>query len=104
MGAAHRCTGRLCGRASGRAQPDADPGRLPNPQRQHDSQHRLPLLCQRGGLTMPLPTPNLDNRRFADIVAEARALVPRYTKEWTDLNETDPGMTLIELFGWMTEM
>jgi predicted phage baseplate assembly protein len=53
---------------------------------------------------MPLPTPELDNRRFADIVAEARALVPRYTPEWTDLNESDPGMTFVQLYAWMTEM
>jgi predicted phage baseplate assembly protein len=53
---------------------------------------------------MPLPAPDLDNRAFADIVAEARALVPRYTAEWTDLNESDPGVTLVELFAWMTEM
>jgi predicted phage baseplate assembly protein len=53
---------------------------------------------------MALPSPNLDNRRFDDIVAEALALVPRYTPEWTDLNEGDPGRTLIELYAWLTEM
>ncbi|TME35440.1 MAG: putative baseplate assembly protein, partial [Chloroflexi bacterium] len=53
---------------------------------------------------MALPVPNLDNRRYADIVAEAKALIPRYIGEWTDLNESDPGITLVELFAWMTEM
>jgi predicted phage baseplate assembly protein len=53
---------------------------------------------------MALPSPNLDNRRFDDIVAEALALVPRYTPEWTDLNQGDPGRTLIELYAWLTEM
>jgi predicted phage baseplate assembly protein len=53
---------------------------------------------------MPLEPPQLDDRRFEDIVAEARALIPRYTREWTDQNESDPGITLIQLFGWMTEM
>jgi predicted phage baseplate assembly protein len=53
---------------------------------------------------MALPAPNLDNRRYADIVAEAKALIPRYTTEWTDLNESDPGITLVELFAWMSEM
>ncbi len=53
---------------------------------------------------MALPAPVLDNRKFADIVAEALALVPRYTPEWTDLNEGDPGRTLIELYAWLTEM
>lgn len=53
---------------------------------------------------MPLLAPNLDNRDFAKIVAEAKALIPRYAPEWTDHNESDPGITLIELFAWMTEM
>ena len=38
---------------------------------------------------MPLEPPQLDDRRFEDIVAEARALIPRYTREWTDQNESD---------------
>ena len=46
----------------------------------------------------------LDLRDFQDIVDEARRLIPRYTPEWTDHNVSDPGITLIELFAWMTEM
>jgi predicted phage baseplate assembly protein len=53
---------------------------------------------------MPLPAPVLDDRRWADIVAEAKARIPRYTPEWTDLNESDPGITLVELFSWLMEM
>lgn len=53
---------------------------------------------------MPLQAPNLDDRRFADIVREARTLIPRYAPEWTDHNESDPGITLLELFAWLTEM
>lgn len=53
---------------------------------------------------MPIQPPNLDDRRTADLVAEARTLIPRYTPEWTDFNESDPGMTLLELFGWMTDI
>ncbi len=53
---------------------------------------------------MPLQLPNLDDRTFLDIVAEARALIPRYAPEWTDFNDSDPGMTLVQLFAWMTEM
>lgn len=53
---------------------------------------------------MPLPKPNLDNRRFQDIVDEAKRRIPTYTPEWTDHNVSDPGITLIELFAWMTEM
>jgi hypothetical protein len=51
-----------------------------------------------------IPTPNLDDRKFDDIVQEAIRLIPQYCPEWTNHNSTDPGITLIELFAWMTEM
>ena len=53
---------------------------------------------------MALPAPNLDDRRFQDIVDEAKRLIPRYCPEWTNHNVSDPGVALIELFAWMTEM
>ncbi len=53
---------------------------------------------------MTLPTPTLDDRRFQDIVDEAKRLIPRYCPEWTDHNVSDPGVAMIELFAWMTEM
>jgi baseplate J-like protein len=52
---------------------------------------------------MPLPLPNLDTRRFDDLVAEMKALIPRYAPEWTNHNASDPGVTLIELLAWITE-
>lgn len=52
---------------------------------------------------MPLPLPNLDDRRWADLVDEGRALIPRYAREWTDHNISDPGLTLMELFAVQTE-
>jgi predicted phage baseplate assembly protein len=53
---------------------------------------------------MPLTAPNLDNRTYSDIVSQAKTLIPRYVPEWTNFNETDPGMALVELFAWMSEM
>ncbi len=53
---------------------------------------------------MALPAPQLDDRKFQDIVTEARGLIPRYCPEWTDHNLSDPGITFIELFAWMTDM
>jgi predicted phage baseplate assembly protein len=53
---------------------------------------------------MALPAPLLDDRRFQDIVDQAKLLIPRYCPEWTDHNVSDPGVALIELFAWMTEM
>lgn len=53
---------------------------------------------------MPLPAPELDDRRFQDIVDEAKRLIPQYCPEWTNHNLSDPGVALIELFAWMSEM
>jgi predicted phage baseplate assembly protein len=52
---------------------------------------------------MTLPAPNLDDRRFQDLVDDAKRLVQRNTKSWTDHNVSDPGVTLIEAFAWMTD-
>ena len=53
---------------------------------------------------MPLPAPKLDDRRFQDIVDQAKSMIPLYCPEWTDHNVSDPGIALIELFAWMTDM
>jgi predicted phage baseplate assembly protein len=52
---------------------------------------------------LPLAVPSLDTRTFDDLVAEAKQRIPRYLPEWTDYNESDPGIMLVELFAWMTE-
>src|SRR5881628_1462829 len=53
---------------------------------------------------MRLPEIELDDRRFQDLVSEARLRIARACPEWTDHNVSDPGITLVELFAWMTEM
>ncbi len=53
---------------------------------------------------MPLEAPKLDTRTFEELVQLARLRIPRYTPEWTDFNESDPGITLVQLFAWLTEM
>src|SRR5437667_207243 len=53
---------------------------------------------------MSLPVPNLDDRSWKQIVDEAVRLIPRYCPEWTNHNASDPGITLLELYAWMTEM
>ncbi|MBW3605385.1 MAG: putative baseplate assembly protein [Actinobacteria bacterium] len=53
---------------------------------------------------MSLPTPSLDDRRFQDIVDEAKRAIPRHCPEWTDHNLSDPGIALLELFAWMTDL
>jgi len=53
---------------------------------------------------MSLESPKLDDRSFEDLVNEARARISLYTPEWTDHNLSDPGITLLELFAWMTDI
>src|SRR3954453_17059510 len=52
---------------------------------------------------MALPLPNLDDRRFQALVDDAERLVQQKCPEWTDHNVSDPGVTMIELFAWMTD-
>ena len=53
---------------------------------------------------MPLPDIQLDDRTFETLVADAKRRIPGYTPEWTDLNQSDPGITLVQLFAWLGEM
>ncbi len=52
---------------------------------------------------MPLLLPNLDDRTWSDLVAEGTSLIPVYGPEWTDQNYSDPGITLVELMGYLAE-
>jgi Baseplate J-like protein len=53
---------------------------------------------------MPIQLPNLDDRTYNDLVAEGLQLIPTYAPEWTNYNPSDPGITLIELFAYITEL
>jgi predicted phage baseplate assembly protein len=53
---------------------------------------------------MSLPVTNLDDRRFQQLVDEAKRKIPQLCPEWTNHNVSDPGVALIELFAWMTEI
>ncbi|MBL9126161.1 MAG: hypothetical protein JNL97_00870, partial [Verrucomicrobiales bacterium] len=52
---------------------------------------------------MPLSLPHLDDRRYQDLVEELLARVPVHTPEWTNLSQADPGVTLVQLFAYLTE-
>ena len=52
---------------------------------------------------MPLDIPTLDDRRYQDLLDEALARIPVHTPEWTNFNKSDPGVTLIEVFAFLTE-
>ncbi len=53
---------------------------------------------------MSIPVPNLDDRTFADLVAEARARVQRLCPQWSDLSVHDPGSALLEAFAYLTDV
>jgi hypothetical protein len=52
---------------------------------------------------MPLTIPTLDNRRYQDLLDEALARIPVHNPEWTNFNKSDPGVTIIEIFAFLTE-
>jgi hypothetical protein len=52
---------------------------------------------------MPLPAPILDDRSYQQLRDELVRRIPVYTPEWTDHNESDPGVTLLELFAFLGE-
>lgn len=52
---------------------------------------------------MPFELPNLDDRRFDDLVAEAKAHLSAHVPELTELVPGDPAVAFIDLFAFLTE-
>jgi hypothetical protein len=52
---------------------------------------------------MPLTSLQLDDRRYEELRDEALSRIPIHNPEWTNFNESDPGVTLVELFAFLTE-
>lgn len=59
---------------------------------------------------MPLnqAIPTIDDRSFDSLLAEVRTRIARYTPEWTpiwtDHNDNDPGITMVQVFAWLAEI
>jgi len=59
---------------------------------------------------MPLSQaiPTIDDRDFDSLLAEVRTRIARYTPEWTpvwtDVNDNDPGITMVQVFAWLAEI
>jgi predicted phage baseplate assembly protein len=59
---------------------------------------------------MPLnqAIPTIDDRDFASLLSEVRTRIARYTPEWTpvwtDVNDNDPGITMVQVFAWLAEI
>ncbi|MFE3316529.1 hypothetical protein ACFXMF_47180, partial [Embleya sp. NPDC059213] len=52
---------------------------------------------------MPLFPPSSDTRRWPDLVAEVRALLPLESPQWTDHNHSDPGIAVLEMLAWLVD-
>jgi hypothetical protein len=52
---------------------------------------------------MATPAPLIDSSAYQDLVDEALARIPVHNPEWTNFNQSDPGVTLLELFAFLTE-
>ncbi len=52
---------------------------------------------------MPLPSPNLDDRTWQQLVDEERQRIPQLCPAWTDTSPSDPGIVLLDLFAYLTE-
>src|SRR5262249_56541369 len=58
----------------------------------------------RGAALMPIQSPKLDDRAFDDLVEEAKQVIRQRCPEWSDLGASDPGVVLIELFAYLTDV
>ena len=52
---------------------------------------------------MPLVAPALDERGYAQLLSEVLRRIAVHNPEWTDFKESDPGITLVELFAFLGE-
>lgn len=52
---------------------------------------------------MPLSVRNLDDRNYKELLRDALARIPVHNPEWTNFNDSDPGVTLLQLFAFMSE-
>jgi baseplate J-like protein len=53
---------------------------------------------------MAIESPNLDDRDFQQLLAEATGVIRKHSPQWTDLSPSDPGMILLEAFAHLTEV
>src|SRR5713226_3712029 len=52
---------------------------------------------------MPIQSPQLDDLRFDAVVQRMLRRIPVYAPEWTEWNDSDPGVALIQLFAYLAE-
>lgn len=50
-----------------------------------------------------IDVPELDDLTYEELVEESRQRLPAYDDGWTDFNPSDPGITILELFAYLTD-
>ena len=48
--------------------------------------------------------PDSDTKRYQELFNEALERVPAHSPQWTSFNQSDPGITLVQLFAWVAEI
>ena len=51
-----------------------------------------------------LKVPQLDDLTYEQRVKRAVSRIPAMTDQWTDFNSHDPGITVIQMYAWLTDM
>jgi len=52
---------------------------------------------------MSVNVPQIDDRGYLDFLAEAQARISVHNPEWTNYNDSDPGITILQLFAFMAD-
>lgn len=52
---------------------------------------------------MPIESPKLDDLIYGEVFDDLVRRIPVHTPEWTDFNDSDPGITLLQLFAHLAE-
>ena len=52
---------------------------------------------------MPIRPPDTDTRGYQQLFDEALRRLPAHSPQWTDINQSDPGVTLVQLFAWIAD-
>lgn len=53
---------------------------------------------------MPIQLPDLALKTYKETVDEMIVSIPKYSDKWTNFNPADPGITIIELLSWISDM
>lgn len=51
-----------------------------------------------------LKVPKLDDLTYEQMMQRAVSRIPSMTEEWTDYNDHDPGITVLQMYAWLTDM